>query len=156
MDDTQTDFGTKKLYRLEPGVGAAEFIERRLAEDGHPATVVFWSGAAGESPDPVHTGLLEKILDAAGIDPGKRIVVDAGAYPELRLRMLKRAFPTLQHVLVFGVRPGRIGLNAEVDLYTPLPIGDYTVLAADPLKHISDNESSKRLLWNAMKEMYGL
>jgi len=60
----------------------------------------------------------------------------------------------IQKAILFGVAPQTIGLQINPQNYKPFTLNDCLFLFADELATISANQQLKKLLWNALKEIF--
>ena len=57
-------------------------------------------------------------------------------------------------ILAFGIEAAKMALEKDPQPYHPQSIDNQTLLLADTLTVISEDQSKKRLLWNALKKMF--
>ena len=60
----------------------------------------------------------------------------------------------IQKVILFGIHPQAIGLQINYQKYHPIKLNDCLFVFADELTAISANQQLKKLLWNALKEVF--
>ncbi|MFK7981267.1 MAG: hypothetical protein AB8G86_14875 [Saprospiraceae bacterium] len=60
----------------------------------------------------------------------------------------------IQKAIFFGTIPQTIGLQINCPKYKPFALNDTLFLFADELIKISANQQLKKLLWNALKEVF--
>lgn len=60
----------------------------------------------------------------------------------------------IQKVVLFGIPPQSIGLQINYQKYQPINRNNCLFLFADELATISANQQLKKLLWNALKEIF--
>ena len=60
----------------------------------------------------------------------------------------------IQKAILFGLSPQTIGLQINCPKYQPFKLNDCLFLFADELANISAQQSLKKLLWAALKEVF--
>ena len=60
----------------------------------------------------------------------------------------------IQKAIFFGQSPQTVGLQINCPKYQPFQLNDCLFLFADDLASISANQQLKKLLWNALKEIF--
>ena len=60
----------------------------------------------------------------------------------------------IQKAIFFGTAPQTIGLQINCPKYKPFELNDCLFLFGDELTKISANQQLKKLLWNALKEVF--
>ncbi|MEM6316710.1 MAG: hypothetical protein AAF960_03515 [Bacteroidota bacterium] len=56
--------------------------------------------------------------------------------------------------LFFGVSPKDVGFQAALKKYTLTTLGDFTILFADSLAEISNQQALKKQLWVALQQLF--
>lgn len=59
-----------------------------------------------------------------------------------------------EHILVFGLPPGRIGIVADIPLYQPQLFYGATFLFADALSVLEPDKARKGKLWQALQQLF--
>ncbi|TNE55865.1 MAG: hypothetical protein EP344_13050 [Bacteroidetes bacterium] len=103
---------------------------------------------------PAHTGFLEKILAAAGLNLEKDTlfaeIPEQKPFSFLSVIREKQA----ERVLVFGVPPKQLGLQTNTRLYQPFSFYGVSFLFADALSVLAQNKTLKSQLWQALQLMF--
>ena len=110
--------------------------------------------AQSEPAFPQSSQFLTKILTAAGINLEKDTL-----FAELKeqdqfsfLPVIKERHAT--HILVFGIAPKQLGLNANCLKYQPFDFYGSTFLFADQLSLLEPDKSLKAKLWQALQQLF--
>lgn len=97
---------------------------------------------------------LKKILLAAGLDldrdTGFAQVSETEEISFLPFFKIKQPVS----VLVFGLSPKQLGLNAQIPLYQPTPFYGATFLFSEKLSLLEPDKTRKTNLWQALKQVY--
>ncbi len=96
---------------------------------------------------------LQKIIAAIGYDLGKdvillenQVVSSIGLHKQYQVKA----------VISFGVPLSSLGINIDAELYEPVKIREINILKAEDLSLITQDKNKKLLLWNSLKQMFGL
>lgn len=98
---------------------------------------------------------LSKVLQAVQYELSRDVFLlrlSAGA-PAVSWASLQ-AVHTFERVLLFGVRPGQLGLSAVLRPYAPTRWVGIQWLVADALPDIASQQRLKGALWSAMKAVF--
>lgn len=128
----------KSLADISAGGFAKRVLIVACAEPAHPGTLDF----------------LKKVLLAAGLDLDRD--TSFAEVPETEemsfLPMFKLKQPA--SVLVFGLSPKQLGLNAQIPLYQPTPFYGATFLFSEKRSVLEPDKTRKTNLWQALKQVY--
>ena len=137
------DHPFKKLviYKL-PEVLAAPDPDLKTAEN-----IVFIDeqGTTQEAQE-----LLAKILKSVQVVDFAQIEVASGT----SLRLSQSISLENQNLISFGPQLSQLGLSVSLPLYQLGKVGGLTILIVDDLAKIAASNAKKKMLWEALKEMF--
>ena len=125
------------LIKASGGFARRVFVAT-LSEDSEPGTIDF----------------LEKILTAAGLKLEKDTL-----FVQLSETETSSILPVLkdkqaESVLVFGISPKQLGIQAQIPLYQNTPFYGANFLWADKLSALQSDKALKAKLWQALQLMF--
>jgi len=65
-------------------------------------------------------------------------------------------FDSYQYILVTGIVPKEISINATLSMYEPKIINNQSFLFTPSLMTISEDKQHKKVLWEALKSLFGI
>jgi hypothetical protein len=96
-------------------------------------------------------GTLTSILTARQLEIRDVAIVNLDKHPAKDFNQLKQFF-ACKKLILFGINPMEIGLN-EINSNEPELVKDTKILATFTFDEMRNDNSKKRLFWNAMKQL---
>ena len=96
--------------------------------------------------------LLDKILAAVNMSMDQAQILSWSEERYGRLKLKEVVYP--HTLLLFGISPSSISIQAEQHFYHPYRLGLITYIYAHHLDHIADDQDLKKLLWSALKSHF--
>ncbi|OWY22193.1 hypothetical protein C7N43_22365 [Sphingobacteriales bacterium UPWRP_1] len=118
-------------------------------------TLVVCKTADTQLPE-TENSFLASILKAVGL-PGNRVQVMPFVLQNAKLPIatLLRNFG-VKKIITFGFQPDELMVNITPQLYLPFELSQTQILLADALNSIEKDKSKKQLLWQQLKQMFGI
>ena len=97
---------------------------------------------------------LSNILTAAKLDMSKDVfllktTIESGfSFSKMKTNA------TIEKVIIFGIPPGKLGINLDLQWYVPMTFQNRIFLLANSLSVIRSDVNKKRALWSCLQEIY--
>lgn len=118
-------------------------------------TLVVCKTDGAQLPETENT-FLANILKAIGLPVnGAQIIPFAQQNGKLFIATLIRNYGA-KKIITFGFQPADLIINITPQLYRPFELGETQILLADALNSIEKDKSKKQVLWQQLKQMFGI
>jgi hypothetical protein len=104
-----------------------------------------------ENPD--LRAFLEKIMSAAKLNLQTDCLILRGLDNLPSLLNIASEY-TIEHVIMFGIKPKQLGLNIDVTPYTVTHFQAKTLLFVDNMATIEQNTALKKALWECLQKVF--
>jgi len=94
--------------------------------------------------------LLKKILQSVNVTAFSQLLVESGK----PIRLSQMISIEGQNLISFGPGLRQLGLSAKIPLYQIGKIGAFRILLAEDLSTLSSSNAKKKMLWEALKQMF--
>jgi len=119
-----------------------------LNNEAHTIVVCRESDLTTESKD-----LLNKMLAAVKLSEAHLNTITITDQQTLHINQLLSSGNALT-ILVFGLSPGELALNAEVYKYHAIRIGNDRIVFSDSLTQLINDPALKKPLWKSLQQLY--
>ncbi len=153
------NFSNQQIYRV-PSSQNKEFLSVLTAltsnfpptpDNQNKVFIVFLSSVEERN---AQIEFLKKILAAVQLDFDKDVVACNITSPQdFGFAKIYELYHP-RHFLCFGMEGSQLGFQAEIPPYSPAHIRKTNILLANDLKTIESDSSKKKLLWNALQQIF--
>lgn len=142
-------YADKLLYKL-PNTAAKPMPPPEAGAE----TVVICASESGRLTE-TEAVFLNNILKAVGQSPQSVQIIPLSASGVFTLAQAVRLYHP-QKMLIFGFQPKQVQTNLSLPLYTPAMLAETQILLADSLNTLENNKAKKSVLWQQLKQMFGV
>ncbi|HEY8387189.1 MAG TPA: hypothetical protein VIK74_01230 [Parasegetibacter sp.] len=141
---------------LQPATAASRDKIRFLGENRKGIVILVNYPDAVHMPDE-HLQFITAVLNACQLNLGDVAIVNVNQYPSLDLSWLKNDL-TANQILCFGIPSGKVAGISEEEDFRLFNTGSSVILNVPSIAQYMGAEGKllKALLWNRLKQMFGL